>query len=210
VAACVQADFNTQGVVQELVSRRPVGGVRITLDCRREHFFGSESVRIVETTSRPDGRFFFLPSDIRGCSYLRISQSKEGFRDAAKIPNSAIMIKFELSAAVPNYLYMVRESEVSELQLEGLFNQSNAVRVAPVGPMPEADYTAVNTRFFDSIRIASTPEEIRWVQERYCDRLSMLWSKIPVEEQRKHLGIRYANVVMYPDVLSYCQKTPGL
>lgn len=211
IAPNLQAKPNTDGVVQELVNRQPVGGVRITLDCKRaKRFHGSESVRIVETLSRPDGRFSFLPSDIQGCDYLVISQSKEGFRDAAHIPNSAIGVKFEISAAVPSYLYMVRESEVKQLQLDGLFIESNAVRVAPVGPMRESDYITVNVRFFESIRIASSPEEVRWVQERYCDRLSMLWSKIPQEEQQKHLGGRYGNVVKYPDVLSYCQRKPKL
>ncbi|CAH0354816.1 hypothetical protein AQB9606_03956 [Aquabacterium sp. CECT 9606] len=71
--------------------------------------------------------------------------------------------------------------------------------------MPESDYTSVNVPFFTSIQIAKSPQEIKWVQRNYCQRLKQLWEAIPANEQAKHLSTNFGNVVKYPEVLAYCE-----
>ncbi|WP_348063368.1 carboxypeptidase-like regulatory domain-containing protein [Roseateles sp.] len=208
-AGGVWAFRDPEGEVRELVNRQPIEGAHIKIDCRKGRWLhGSDSVRVAEATSGADGRFSFARADVRGCGYLMVYISKPGFRDAARIEHSAIQVGFEtqITSSVPELLLMVRESEVKQLQFDGLLNESNAVRIAPPGPMPEADYNTVNVPFFESRRLATTPDEIRWVRGHYCARLISLWAALPAELQQKHLDNPMANVVRHPDVVDYCKS----
>jgi hypothetical protein len=201
---------NTKGVVQELVNRQPVSDVRLTLDCRKPRpWHGTVSLRTVETVSGKDGSFSFQPADIKGCKYVFVTGSKEGFTDGGQLPAGvSISSGFELVDHVPRFVFMVRNSEIVQMQLDGRFRDSNAVRIAPVGPMPMNDYVTVNVPFYESTRVASTAAQIRWVQGHYCDRLLALWAKVPADEQQKFLDDRISNVVKHPEVLAYCERRP--
>ncbi len=200
-----------EGVVEELVNRQPIEGAHVKIDCRKGRWLhGSDSVRVIEATSGADGRYAFARSDVRDCGYMMVWVSRPGFRDASNIEHSAIRVGVEtqITSSVPANLFMVRESEVKQLQLDGLLNESNAVRISPTGPMPEADYNAVNVPFFESRKLATTPEEIRWVQQHYCARLASLWGAMPAADQQKNLDTPMSNVVRHPAVIEYCQTAP--
>lgn len=199
---------NTNGILQDMLTRQPIAGAELTLDCKRAKFFhGSETLRVVRTTTSEDGRFSYGIENIRDCHYLWIYPKKEGYQDAY-VPDSAVTVEFKIDNEVPAYLYMVRNSDIPQLRLNGLLNQSIGVRESPRGPMPLEDYMAVNTPFFRSVAIASTPEQIDWVQQRYCERLARLWAEVPESERKKVVEGKFADVVQYAEVDTYCQKRP--
>jgi hypothetical protein len=202
--SAVSGRVNSQGLVSHLLTRQPIAGAKVKADCQRSNFFhGSKNLRQAATLSAADGRFAFDPADLDGCSYVLVSTEKAGYRDASLIPNSGIRVAFEVSASIPPSIYMVKESEVAKLQLEGLLLESKATFTTPA-VSPEVDYSFVNSRFYESVRVASMPKEIEWVKENYCGRLQVLWTRIPTAEQQRHLEGRFANIVKFPDVLTYC------
>jgi hypothetical protein len=204
-APVANAGPNAQGVVQHLLSRQPIAGARVQLECKKARFFhGSDTLRVVETSSGADGRFAFSAADLGGCSFVLVAPSKNGFRDAMLIPYSAVRPSFEVSAAVPQVLYMVKDSEVAQLQLDGLLQESRAAETSPMPQHPEADYSFVNARFFESLRVAATPAHAQWVRLAYCDRLRALWAKVPPPEQQRHLAGKFSNIVPFPEVAAYC------
>jgi hypothetical protein len=209
LVSCINfLNINAHGTVLDLVSKKPIPGAKVRLDCRKFKFLhGSESIREVQTVADQGGVFSFNFRDTWDCGFIYVYPYKDSYTSTSSLYN-ADPVQFEITAVVPRYIWLVRESDVSRLRLEGFLNRSDSVRIAPIGPMPEVDYSTVNVPFFESIKIAKTTEEILWVKQHYCQRLKQLWEAIPGDAPNKDLSENRSDMVTYPDVVIYCKDKP--
>ncbi|MES3025337.1 MAG: hypothetical protein V4857_27495 [Pseudomonadota bacterium] len=187
------------GTLRDIVSQQPIAGADLTLDCRKLKFHGSASVRQIHAVTSADGRYSFRFADTWDCAHVFVRPRKDGYKDA----DTVVTLEYVVGGVTPKDLWMVREVDIPRLQLEGLLNRSKSVRIGPEGRTPVEAYATVSVPFFESIRIASSPAEIKWVQDNYCSRLAKLWASIGGADQTKKF---YNNYGSHADVLVYCGK----
>lgn len=197
---------NTKGVVVEVGDSQPIEGVQVKLDCRKSSptLHGTVTIRTVETVSGPDGRFEFTASDVRDCDYMVLSTTKKGFREVLAWTNNPYRGPYD---DIPERVGMVRETaEMRMKDLEGLWLPSEARE--RLGNS-RAEFYSENQRFFLSLQIAATHEEIRWVEQRHCPLLIELWARLSTEERKHFINVSAEeSLVPSREVDSRCRQTP--
>jgi hypothetical protein len=189
------------GVVLDLASKQPISEVELTLDCRKTKLHGTESIRMARAMSGEEGKYSFNFSDTWDCAYIFVRPNKNGYTNAFGVQD-IWKPDMPISATVPSHLWMIRDADVSRLQLEDLLRKSHTIygRTTPV-----SDYQAVYSRFHSSKFIAKTTEEVKWVQSNYCNRLTVLWSAIDAKDYPVYkIGPTFSSE--NDAVKAYCQK----
>ncbi len=170
------SNLNASGVVQDYVTKRPVAGATLRLDCREtDHWFGTESIRTVETISSEDGRYSFKFSDTWDCDYIVLTPEKQGYKNlfGLGVPN---ILFAPFDATVPRQSWLVADGDQTRLRLEGWLETSRSAPVGPTLSMPGDDYLRVFGPFSQSKQIATRPADVTWVREHYCKRLADLYA----------------------------------
>ncbi|HEY5758451.1 MAG TPA: carboxypeptidase-like regulatory domain-containing protein [Steroidobacter sp.] len=184
------SNLDASGVVRDYVTKRPIAGAKLTLDCKESHWHGSSSIRTVETVSSQDGRYSFRFADSWDCDYVVVIPEKEGYKNplGLGLPNTVVA---PFGASVPKYSWLVANSDETRLRLEGWLANSRAVRLSPAGPMPLEDYMMVFRPFAESKLIATDPQDIAWVRTQYCERLTDLSSKTSPQDRERLANSAY-------------------
>jgi hypothetical protein len=199
---------NTKGMVVEAGDGQPIEGVQVKLDCRKpaSSLHGTTTIREVQTISGPDGRFEFAASDVRDCDYMVLSTTKKGFREVLAWSNNPYRGAYDY---VPEKVSMLRETADMRMKdLESLYGGSPS-EVRPGLGNAWQDYNLENQRFFLSIQIAATPEEIRWVEQRHCPLLMELWAQLGSQERKHFIDVSpEESLVPSREVDSRCRKAP--
>ena len=191
------------GKIIDLMTKAGIAGVDVQLECIRNKFLeGTEVAKTMHATSAEDGRYVVASSWMKGCAYIGATVTKAGYENAGLLEHSGVPAAMGFNPAHAPDAWMVRHKDVHRLQLQRLFDDSSGVRKWPKGPLPLQDYILVNAPFFKSFRIASEPEDRRWLQEHYCDRLSHLWDALGVDD-RAALA-KYPDIVDHEQVLQFC------
>jgi hypothetical protein len=176
------SNLDAQGVVRDYVTKQPVAGAKLNLDCRETHLsYTTSSIRTVQTISSQEGRYSFRFSDTWDCDYVVLIPEKPGYQNlfGFGVPN---MLFAPFSATVPEHAWLVAESDGPRLRLEGWLETSRAVPMRP--GLPIEDYMRVFRPFNESKRIAADPRDIGWVRAHYCERLAELYAKTSTPERK--------------------------
>jgi len=201
------SNLDANGVVQDYVTKQPIAGAKLTLDCRESHWHGSTSIRTVEAVSSQDGRYSFRFADSWDCDWVALIPEKEGYKNplGLGLPNT---IFGPFGGSVPKYSWLVANGDETRLRLEGWLANARAVRPSPAGPRPLEDYMMVFRPFSESKLIATDPQDIAWVRTQYCERLTELYSKTSPQDRERLANSAYGAAYEI-HVGPYCKPEEG-
>jgi hypothetical protein len=203
------------GRALDWATNEPVAGARMTLDCSRYKLIGLEGtthLRTVTNVTDAEGRYSFWHLDLLGCSLVTFGGEKEGY--SGSLPGSAIE-----KPNIPTLVYMIKTSDRVLFDIQSI-TPAGGIKVLKNSvwqPCPQCDYDDFFGAFFKAKRMATTPREIAFVHEHYCDRLAGLYAQFTDEYKasltKYAIDFNYAGksargmMSDYPaEVVPYCAK----
>jgi len=196
------------GVVLDTTTDQPVPDAEVTLDCQRgTGFHTTEQVRLARTRTDAAGQYRFERKDVAGCDFGFVHASKAGYEDAAHLAPRYAYTSYD---RIPAARYLTPTADTGMVRLISLDSGPRA-RIYPAGRLPTAEemntppnesavheYARLFEAFYPSKWIARTEKDTQWVIERYCGRLSELYTQLSEADKASILG----HVVTFEDVHS--------
>jgi hypothetical protein len=182
VSGPATAMFGASGVVLDPLSRQPVAGATVTLECRKDRFLhGSDKLKDVVTTTDAAGRYAFTTGQVITCDHAYVRPSKEGYVDSGTIHTG---YGYSAYQRIPEYRYLSPEADAVMLRLLAITPARTGFMFKSDGsPAWASEYRTWSVSFFEAQRIAQTPREQQYVRERYCENMQKVYAALSAEDR---------------------------
>jgi hypothetical protein len=202
-------NLDGRGVLRDWISKNPITGAELELECKKAKLHGSYTARVARTITGPGGGYAFPFSATYDCSHVFIRPRKDGFTDTNAIAYHPAQFPDEqVSAIIPREIWMVPTDRAPWLTLEGLLEHSNDRTSAPTVDRARSEYSRVTDDLLISSRSAKTPQQHAWVREHYCTRTERLWAALG-EEGKKQLALIPYYARSREEAIAYCGNGSG-
>jgi len=210
----VQMPLNgSEGKVLDSTTQQPIQDVTVTLECFKSQFHGSKKVRDVAVISDIDGAYRFTLWDVFGCDTGFVNPSKEGYQDSSSISTGYSYTNY---GRIPRVRYLTKDADVTMLKLKSITPPKNANVYRNGVRSYVSEYEVLYRNFIHAKTIAESEREIKFVLDRYCEKLATLYSHLDTEDKahianmlysKRWRGITTASDHNYErEVLRYCTQ----
>jgi hypothetical protein len=176
-----------KGSVTQFGSDKPVSDSTIVLTCHALTGYGEDKKT---TTSDDDGEFSFSRGELEKCNgEMTVEARKTGYQDVQLIGKGLEAIEFRLDGTKrETHLELIADSDVTQTKLDMWKERALGSPQPDWRPGAHASYNRIAKSLKESMKIATTAEEKRWVREQYCERITSLWAELEPQEQTYQFG----------------------
>jgi len=194
------------GQVLDLETNEPINGAAVELDCRRNKFHGSDSVRRVRYETNEGGKYKFSFSDVIGCSWVIVDAEKEGYIDSDQLwPHSNRFYPY----SIPEVLYLTKESDAEKVRIRYL---CSSVYLRLDRTWYDKNYVS----FMEAKARAITNEDRKTVSKCFCGPLLTIYESLNDDDinwlrsrsRTQYIGGKYINAKIdhEREVIPYCSE----
>jgi len=174
------------GRALDWATHEPIADARMILECYRNPLFqleGTVHLRTVVQVTDADGRYTFSRLDSLGCAVITFGGKKVGYSgsDAGTLVGPL---------QIPAVVYLIKTSDQVLFDLQHLVPSTGRMSMQKDGsfvPDPYGEYQDVYNSFYKAKRIATTPREVSFVHEHFCERLMSLYPRLS-DDQKSSLA----------------------
>ena len=174
------------GRALDWATHEPIAGARMILECYRYPLFQPESMvhlRTVVQVTDADGRYTFSRLDKLGCAVITFGGERVGYSGS----DAGILVG---PLQIPALEYLIKTSDQVLFDLQHLVPSTGRMMMqkdSSFVPDPYGEYQDVYQSFYKAKRIATTPREVAFVHEHFCDRLMSLYPRL-TDDQKSSLA----------------------
>lgn len=177
-----------KGQVLDTATRQPVEGATVALECRRQLLHGSIKIRDTTAISDKAGMYEFSLLNVAGCDFAYVRVHKAGYEDSSSIHTGYAYTSY---GRIPQFRYLTAQADVVMLRLTAITPARTGMTFRLDGsPAYASEYRTWYEAFFQAKEIAKTDREKRFVRERYCESLAMLYAAMSDKEKAEMANAR--------------------